>query len=121
MAEEITLPVPPVTSQKGALVGDEAVQAAGYDVEPEVKDEQVAAQVAPKRDADPKKVAEHEVVVHTDKVITDPSSPEAVQVPDAGRGSLDLPIHDLAKGSVEDRFAEADSDSSSDSAPADNA
>lgn len=103
--EKIQVPEPQVTSQKGALVGDEAVQAAAKDVEPEVVSENVSAQVAPKRESDPKQVPVHETVVATDTVITDPSSPEAVQVPDAGRGSTDLPIHQLAEPKPEDVFS----------------
>lgn len=98
---------PEIVAQNKKLVGDEAVQNAGVTVEPEVTEEQVAAQVAPAREKESAKVNVHETVVHTDKVITDPNSPEAVQVPDAGRGSLDLPAHALGSGHVEDRLAEA--------------
>lgn len=96
--------LPQVTSQKGALVGDEAVAKAAQDVSVDVVDENQDAQVVAKPEPAPKQVPVHETVVHTDTVITDPSSPEAVQVPDAGRGSLELPAHQLANGSVEDRF-----------------
>lgn len=61
----------------------------------EVVKEQVRAQVAPPRDPDPDKVDVHETSVATDRVITDPTAPDAVQVPDEGKGSLALPIHNL--------------------------
>lgn len=100
-----------VVAQKAKQVGDENV-ADVREPEVEVTKESVAAQVAPAREKDAAKVPVHETRVATDVVITDPSSPEAVQVPDAGRGSLDLPIHQLAEGTVESRFeseaAEAD-------------
>lgn len=51
-----------------------------------------------------------ETRVALDEVITDPSSPLAVQIPDAGRGSLDLPIHRLAAPKPEDAFSAARKD-----------
>lgn len=67
----------------------------------ETVQEQVDAQVAPPREPEADKVDVHEVRVATDVVITDPSSPLAVQVPDAGKGSVDLPIHQLDAPSPE--------------------
>jgi hypothetical protein len=101
---EVEVPTPVVVSQKGALVGDDNVAPAR---EPDfsVNSEKVDAQVAPARERESKTVDAHEVVVKLDEVITDPSSPLAVQVPDAGRGSLDLPIHALAGERAEDVFA----------------
>lgn len=93
-----------VVTQKGALVGDEAVNAAGTTPEADVVSEEVPAQVAGSNEPASATVRVHETYVVADKVITDPSSPEAVQIPDAGRGSLDLPLHSLADGHVEDRF-----------------
>jgi hypothetical protein len=98
--------LPPVVAQEAKLVGDEEVYAESHSVEPEVNVEQVDAQVPGKADPPADKVNVHEVFVATDEVITDTSDPRAVQVPDAGRGSLDLPIHALGLGHVEDRFAE---------------
>lgn len=92
-----------VVAQKRKQVGDENV-ADVREPEVEVNTEAVDAQVAPAREKDAAKVPVHETKVATDVVVTDPSSPEAVQVPDAGRGSLDLPIHQLAEGTVESRF-----------------
>lgn len=95
---------PPVISQKGALVGDENVADV---VEPEitVNEGDDTAQVAPEREAAAGSVVVHETHVATDQVITDPSSPEAVQIPDAGRGPRDLPAHTLAGDTPEDVFA----------------
>jgi hypothetical protein len=104
MADEITPPVPEVHTQAGAQVGDENV-APPREPEVEVVNEQVDAQVAGTLEPAPSKVNVHETHVELDKVITDPSSPEAVQIPDAGRGFLDLPIHALASGSPEQKFA----------------
>lgn len=95
----------PIVSQKGALVGDEAVQKAAHDASPQVVETEVDAQVMAKREPEASKVAVQETFVAMDRVITDPSSPEAVQIPDAGRGSLGLPIHSLSGERVEDVFA----------------
>jgi hypothetical protein len=94
-----------VVAQKGKLVGDENLPEAR---EPEIDQntEPVDAQVSPPREKESGKVNVHETAVQTDVVITDPSAPEAVQVPDAGRGSLELPIHRLAAGTPEAVFAE---------------
>lgn len=104
---EIEVKLPDVVAQKGALVGDEAVQSVQHEVEPEVNQEDVKAQVVAKPDPPAKTVPVNEVSVATDRIVTDPSSPEAVQVPDAGRtpGGGALPIHRLAEGTVEERFA----------------
>lgn len=75
----------------------------------ETVQEQVDAQVAPAREPDADTVEVHEVSVATDVVITDPTSPLAVQVPDEGRGSLALPIHGLSAPSPEQVFEGADS------------
>lgn len=85
-----------------ALVGDEQVNSVDSPVEyHEFKDTQDAQGGG--------SVDVHEVAVNVDKVILDPDSPEAVQIPDAGRGFVDLPLHDLSKGSPEDQFrAEAE-------------
>jgi hypothetical protein len=93
--------------QEGALVGDEAVNGAA-DQSGEVHDYRADedAQVVAERSSDADTVQVREVRVATDKFILDPSSPEAVQIPDAGIGSLDLPIHDLAGPTPEDYFAE---------------
>lgn len=101
---EIETPVAAVVAQKGALVGDDNVSPPR---EPDfnVNQESVPAQVAPARQPESKTVEAHEVIVKLDEVITDPSSPEAVQIPDAGRGFLDLPIHAVAGERPEDVFA----------------
>lgn len=94
---DIEVPVPGVVAQEAKTVGDEELPAPR---EPEVQviQETEAAQVAQPREGDSDTVNVHEVSLAMDEVITDPSSPLAVQVPDAGRGSLDLPIHALANG-----------------------
>ncbi len=86
-----------VVSQKGALIGDEN-QPEPREPEFNRVEKEVDAQVSPPREADSGKVSVDETSVQLDRVITDPSSPEAVQVPDAGRGSTDLPAHRLAQG-----------------------
>ena len=96
--------------QKGALVGDEAVQEARQEPTVAVNDSPDKAQVVAKRAPDADQVQVHEVAVQLDHVVTDPSSPEAAQIPDAGRGSLDLPIHELGNGTPEDQFAAEDDD-----------
>lgn len=96
---------PAVTAQEQKLVGDEAVQAEITEVKPEVVREQVAAQVVQPREGDSDKVNVHETFIRTDTVITDPSDPRAVQIPDAGRGDLSLPIHALDGETVEAVFA----------------
>jgi hypothetical protein len=95
----------PVVSQEGALVGDEAVNEHVHKVEPDTVEESVDAQVVATPQPAADKVNVHETSVQLDTVITDPSSPLAVQVPDAGRGSLDLPIHGLNAPTVEEVFA----------------
>lgn len=105
---------PGVAVAENALVGDDNV-APVVEVEPDVHTDSVPAQTT---GADPVPVDEvyvHETYVVTDQVITDPNSPEAVQIPDAGRGFLDLPIHQLGKGTVEDVFAKADAEADNDS------
>ncbi len=71
----------------------------------EVEKDTVPAQVAGKPEDASTEVKVHEVYVTTDTVITDTSDPLAVQIPDAGRGTLDLPIHNLARPTVEEFFA----------------
>lgn len=91
---------------KNATVGDENLKP--RDVEVEVVNEDVPAQVMgpPAEAVDTVKVSE--TYVQMDEVITDPSSPLAVQLPDAGKGSLDLPIHQLARAKKpEEQFADA--------------
>lgn len=100
---------PPVQVQKGALVGDDQ-QPDPRPVEPEVVNEAVPAQVAATPGVAPDEVFVHEVRVALDEVITDPSSPEAVQIPDAGRGFLDLPIHRLGEPTPEEKFASDSAD-----------
>lgn len=109
MADEIKTPESEVVSQEGALVGDEN-QPEPREVEVYVNEDSVNAQVSPERQAAAAQVPVHEVAVSLDEPILDPSSPLAVQVPDAGRGSTDLPIHGLKGKTVEDVFAESGDD-----------
>lgn len=97
------VPVPAVTAQEAKVVGDDNLEV--REPTANVFQEQVAAQVVQPREGDTDKVNVHEVSVQMDTVITDPSSPLAVQIPDAGRGSLDLPIHGLDAERPEDFFA----------------
>lgn len=102
---DITPEVPQVVAQDAKIVGDADLTAR----EPQVivVQEQVPAQVAQPREGAVDKVNVHEVFVAIDEVITDPASPLAVQVPDAGRGSLDLPMHALNGMTPEQVFAAA--------------
>lgn len=81
------------------------------DVDVQVTDEQVAAQVAPEREAADDTVREHVTEVTVDEVITDPNSPLAVQVPPEGRGNAVTPIaaayHGDRAATPEERFAAA--------------
>ena len=93
---------------ENALVGDDALKVR----DPEVQqiNESVPAQVMQDKVKVVDQVKVTETRVALDEVITDPSSPLAVQVPDAGRGFLDLPIHRLAAPKPEDVFAQASAD-----------
>lgn len=95
---------PAVIAQEAKTVGDENLPDPR---EPKavVVREEVDAQVVQPREGDSDKVNVHEVHVTTDEVITDPSSPLAVQVPHAGRGDATLPIHALGGKRPEDVFA----------------
>lgn len=111
MADNDITPALPdkVAGPKKALVGDEAVQAEVHTVEPEVTVDKSTQKYAP--EATQQAVYPvHEVSIALDTVITDPTDPRAVQVPDAGRTpDTGLPIHALANGTPEDQFA-ADAD-----------
>ena len=104
MADEIKPDLPEVAAPENATIGDEGLEA--RTVEPEVVKEDVQAQVmgAPAKPVETVKV--HETSVALDEFITDPNHPLAVIVPDAGRGSLDLPIHGLAAKTPEQVFAD---------------
>lgn len=100
----------PIAAPENATIGDENIAPAG-DVQIYTVNEDVAAQVTgpPAVVVETSKVTE--TVVRMDEVITDPSSPLAVQIPDAGRGSLDLPFHRLSKPRPEAVFSgDADGD-----------
>jgi hypothetical protein len=101
---EVIPALPDVREGNAKTVGDDELVAR----EPsfEVDKDEVDAQVMGKPEDEATKVKVHEVYVTTDTVITDTSDPLAVQIPDAGRGTLDLPIHNLAKQTVEQFFAE---------------
>lgn len=94
----------PIAAPENATVGDENLTV--RDVTALQVNEQVPAQVTgpPAKTVDTVRVSETHIKL--DEVITDPSSPLAVQIPDAGRGSLGLPIHRLAEApKPEDVFA----------------
>ena len=102
--EDVMVPsMPTITAQEAKTVGDDEMEARTADIG--VTKEEVPAQVMQPREGDSDTVHVHEVYVVTDEIITDPASPLAVQIPDAGRGSLDLPIHRLNQGTVESIFA----------------
>lgn len=100
----IEVPEQPVNAPENALVGEDTETVRDADVS--VLAEEVPAQTTGPAPVVAETVAVHETAVAVDKVITDPHSPEAVQIPDAGRGSLDLPIHALGNPRPEDVFAE---------------
>lgn len=97
---------PDVATQDGALIGDENLTEVRVPA-PEVINQREPAQVAPARAPEVSNVVRHETHVQLDEVITDPSDPRAVQIPDAGRGDLSLPIHQLAEPTPEAVFASA--------------
>lgn len=105
---------PPVAAQESKLVGDEAIASAAAEDDNFVADhtdEEADAQVVQDREKDPATVAVKETHVKVDTVITDPSSPLAVQVPDAGRGDASTPIANafLDAKTVEEQFDAAQS------------
>lgn len=102
--ENVTPSLPAVAAPENAVVGDDALTPREPTVEVVSEDRPAQVTGPPAQVVDTVRV--HEVVVTTDTVITDPSDPLAVQVPDAGRGSLDLPIHALAGPTVEQVFAD---------------
>lgn len=106
MADDITPKLPDeVAGPEKALVGDEAVQKETFKVEPEVNSDETKQKYA--REATQQEVYPvHETSIATDRVITDPTSPLAVQIPDAGRSPLGLPAHQLAQPSPEQAFAD---------------
>lgn len=102
--EKITPDYPKVAAPKNAILSDDDLEPREATVKV-VKEEQPAQVTGPA--AEPvDTVNVHEVSVQLDEVITDPSSPLAVQIPDAGRGDLSLPIHGLNGPTVEQFFAE---------------
>lgn len=105
MAAKDTIERPIVTAQKAKTVGDENLPEP-REVEVNVNKRSVDAQVMAEPEPAADKVFVHETSVALDEVITDPSSPLAVQVPDAGRGDLTLPIHSLDAPRPNDVFAE---------------
>jgi hypothetical protein len=106
MADDKTDLLNPVAVQKNALIGDDNLS--NYEPEAEQVNEDVDAQVTGPAAEAVDKVKVSETYMALDEVITDASDPRAVQIPDAGRGSLDLPIHQLARaGTPEQQFAEA--------------
>ena len=102
VAETVALPT--VAAPENALIGDEN-QPSAEPFEVGVVKGAVPAQTTGPAPVVVDTVQVHETYVQTDKVVTDPHSPEAVQIPDAGRGSLDLPIHGLSRERPEDYFA----------------
>lgn len=94
--------MPAIVAQDAMTVGDDKLDV--RPVEVTVFEDESPAQVSQPRTADAPTVHVHEVSVSMDRVITDPSDPLAVQIPDAGRGSLDLPIHALGGDTPEDVF-----------------
>ena len=104
MADDIKPALPDLAVPENATVGDENLEPREVTVDV-VREDQPAQVTGPAaKPVDTVKV--HEVSVQLDEVITDPSHPLAVQIPDAGRGSLDLPIHNLHGRTVEQVFAD---------------
>ncbi len=107
---EVVVPLPEVVAQEAKTVGDENLEVREPDFS--VHTDTVPAQVMGTPDAPSTTVAVHETSVTMDTVITDTSDPLAVQVPDAGRGTLDLPIHNLSGPTVESVFSDANNKAS---------
>ncbi len=104
--ETIIPEVPEVTAQKSKTIGDENMPAP-REVEIDVNKDKVQAMRVQAREPDARYVPIHETSITVDTVITDPSSPLAVQIPDAGRGTMMLPITGLNEGGVEAVFDKA--------------
>lgn len=115
--EKITPEVPEVTAQKSKTVGDENMPAP-REVEVEVNKDKVDAMRVQAREPDAAYVPIHETSITVDTVITDPSSPLAVQIPDAGRGTMMLPITGLNQGGIEAVFDKASKEAAEKDAPA---
>lgn len=111
--EDITPQVPEVTAQKQKTVGDENLPEP-REVEVDVNKDRVKTMRVQQREPDAAYAPVHETSITIDTVITDPASPLAVQIPDAGRGTMLLPITGLNEGTVEERFAAAAEEESSD-------
>ncbi len=104
----------PIAAPENATIGDDNLDVIQHEV---INiDEEVAAQTTGKPAVEVETVRATETHLALDEVITDPHSPLAVQIPDAGRGPLDLPIHQFNRvGKPEDAFkayAEEDAKSS---------
>lgn len=96
----------PIAAPENATIGDENLTPIEHDVV--TVDETVPAQTTGPAAVEVDTVRVTETHLALDEVITDPHSPLAVQIPDAGRGPLTLPIHQLAAvGKPEDQFREA--------------
>jgi hypothetical protein len=95
----------PVEAPQGA---EASAPDAGEPREPQavVNQGEVPAQVRAERKPDSDVVKVSETHVTLDEVITDPSSPLAVQVPEAAEDEGALPIHALAKPRPEDVFSD---------------
>jgi hypothetical protein len=103
----------PIAAPENAVIGDENLSPRDPDVS--TVNESVPAQTTGKPAVEVDSVKVTETVVALDEIITDPHSPLAVQIPDAGRGPLSLPIHRLAEApKPEDVFSK----SAEDDAPA---
>lgn len=100
-----SIKLPRVAAPENALIGDDN-QPAPREPDVTVDTDSVPAQVTGPAAVPVDEVYVHETSVKLDQVITDPSSPEAVQIPDAGFGSLVLPIHGLDAPTPEQFFAD---------------
>jgi hypothetical protein len=102
---------PKVAVPANALVGDDA-KLDPREADVDVNKDSVPAQTTGAPAVEVDTVYVHETSVQLDEVITDPHSPLAVQVPDEGRGFLNLPIHGLDAPRPEDVFDAARKDES---------
>lgn len=103
--ENVTPDLPGVAAPENAVIGDDGLEVREATVEVVKEDQPAQVTGPPAKPVDTVRV--HEVSIVLDEVITDPSHPLAVQVPDAGRGSLDLPIHALSGQTVEEFFIDS--------------
>lgn len=110
--DDVRVPVAPVAVAKNARVGDEN-QREPRKVEAEIVSEDQKLPVVDREVVFPDTTPVHETYVQLDVVDVE----AGVDIPDAGRGFLDLPIHQLVQKSPEERIAAGENDEEARSLP----